>query len=105
MKRSIVKQILIKTLMVLPFTMGSLSMTLPSPVLAAPQEEDVLPVVNVNQAGIEELQQIRGIGPSLAERIISFRDEFGPFQAADDLAQVRGIGGVKLQQIKRQVTV
>ncbi|MBN1687937.1 MAG: helix-hairpin-helix domain-containing protein [Candidatus Omnitrophica bacterium] len=61
--------------------------------------------VNINKAGLEELQAIRGIGPALAERIVQFRKDNGPFETLEDLANVRGIGGAKLQKIKSQISV
>jgi competence protein ComEA len=65
---------------------------------------EIIPV-NINKAGVEELQAIRGIGPSLAERIVDYRNEYGLFVSTDDLAQVRGIGGTRLQKIKGQIAV
>ena len=65
---------------------------------------EVSKLVDINEAGSEELQAVRGIGPTIAERIIQYRDENGRFEQPDDLANVRGIGGAKLQQIKHQVS-
>ncbi|MCB9800033.1 MAG: ComEA family DNA-binding protein [Candidatus Omnitrophica bacterium] len=62
-------------------------------------------LVNINQAGAEELEAIRGVGPALANRIVEFRNENGPFETIDDLANVKGIGGAKLQKIRVQATV
>ncbi len=62
-------------------------------------------MVNVNKATAEELIKVRGIGPVMAKRIIEHRDKNGAFKAIDDLAQVQGIGGNKLQRIKDQVMV
>ena len=61
--------------------------------------------VNVNAASCEELQAVRGIGPVIADRIVQFRDANGMFESLDDLAQVRGIGGSRFQQVKEQLTV
>ena len=62
-------------------------------------------LVNVNKASAEELQVIRGIGPSLAERIIQYRDEHGRFEKVEDLVKVRGIGEAKFEKIKEQVSL
>ena len=62
-------------------------------------------VVNVNKASTEELIKVRGIGPVMAKRIIEHRDKNGSFKSIDDLTQVQGMGGNKLQRIKDQVTV
>ena len=62
-------------------------------------------VVNINKAGLEELQNVRGIGPALAERVIQYRDEHGRFERPEDLVNVRGIGEAKFQKIKSQISI
>lgn len=49
-------------------------------------------VVNVNTADESQLTLLPRVGPSIAGRIVEFREENGPFQAKDDLLLVRGIG-------------
>ena len=61
------------------------------------------PRVNVNRAQINELEQITGIGPALAARIVATRQRFGRFESAQDLLRVPGIGPVVLQRISEQV--
>lgn len=61
--------------------------------------------VNVNKAGAEELQTLKGIGPAIAQRILDYRAEHGPFKKPEELKQVRGIGEAKFEKIKNQVTV
>ncbi|MDR2379215.1 MAG: helix-hairpin-helix domain-containing protein [Bifidobacteriaceae bacterium] len=48
--------------------------------------------VNVNQAGAEALTALPGIGPVLADRIVQFRQDNGPFETLSDLGEVSGIG-------------
>ncbi|MFT0762978.1 ComEA family DNA-binding protein [Actinomyces sp. F1_1611] len=48
--------------------------------------------VDVNQADGPMLEQLPGIGPALAERILTYRNENGPFATPGDLRQVSGIG-------------
>jgi competence ComEA-like helix-hairpin-helix protein len=60
-------------------------------------------LVDVNRAQIKELEQITGIGPALASRIVATRQRFGPFERAEDLLRVPGIGPVVLQRISRQL--
>ena len=48
--------------------------------------------ININTADQEELIQLKRIGPSLAERIIAYREEHGPFMKPEDILNVRGIG-------------
>jgi competence ComEA-like helix-hairpin-helix protein len=52
--------------------------------------------LNVNTASLAELENIRGIGPVMAERIIAAR----PFKSADDLRRVKGIGDAKYAQVR-----
>ena len=48
--------------------------------------------IDVNAADLADLQMLPGIGPALADRIITDRDTRGPFDDAADLARVRGVG-------------
>ena len=61
--------------------------------------------VNINSAGVGELDSLPGIGPVLAQRIVDFRTENGPFKTVDDLANVSGVGPSILAKISGQVTV
>jgi competence protein ComEA len=55
--------------------------------------------VDVNLASAPELELLPGIGPSLAQKIIDYRETNGPFRAPDDLLQVSGIGPAKLEAL------
>jgi len=57
-------------------------------------------LLDLNSASREELQKIPGIGPVLAERLVRYREEHGPFGSPEDLLQVPGIGPSKLREIK-----
>jgi competence protein ComEA len=48
--------------------------------------------VDVNAATAAELEQLPRVGPSLARRIVAYREEHGAFRSVDDLRHVRGIG-------------
>lgn len=61
--------------------------------------------VNINSASASQLQQLPGIGPALAQRIIQYRDQNGSFAAVEDLKKVKGIGDVKFNKIKDLVCV
>ena len=62
-------------------------------------------MININTAGSDELQQLPGIGPVTAEKIIQYRESNGPFSSADDITNVSGIGEKTLQKIKSRITV
>ncbi len=62
-------------------------------------------VVNVNTASAVELQYLPRVGPSLAGRILEFRETNGPFDGIDELVAVRGIGETSLEKLKPFVTV
>jgi competence protein ComEA len=61
-------------------------------------------LIDVNRAGEEELQQLPGIGPTLARRIIEVR-QAAPFRSVEDLRRVRGIGVKTLEKLRPHVTV
>lgn len=64
----------------------------------APKEGGRL-LVDINRAGVDELERLPGIGPALAERIVADREVNGPFRRPEDLARVAGIGEKKLAQL------
>lgn len=67
--------------------------------------ENVTAKVNINTASQTELETLRGIGPSLAARIIEYRKECGKFKNINELRNVSGIGDTKFEQIKNNITV
>ena len=56
--------------------------------------------VNINTAGVSELDSLPGIGPVLAQRIVDWRTENGPFRSAEDLLNVEGIGRSTLENLQ-----
>ena len=61
--------------------------------------------VNLNLATSSQLEQLPGIGPVIAARILQHRDENGPFRQISDIQQVAGIGDVIYSKIKDQISV
>ena len=55
------------------------------------------PTVNINAANVEELTQLKRIGPKYAEKIVAYREANGPFKSADELVNVPGIGPKTLE--------
>lgn len=62
-------------------------------------------LVNINTANQEQLDTLPGIGPSLAQRIIDYRESSGPFQDIEDIKNVSGIGDKKYENLKDKITV
>jgi competence protein ComEA len=62
-------------------------------------------VVNINTADAEALMLLPRIGPSVAQRILEFREKNGRFKAAEDLMLVRGVGEKTFELIKPHVAV
>jgi competence protein ComEA len=61
--------------------------------------------VNINTAGVSELDAIPGIGPVLAQRIVDYRAQNGLFAAPEDLQNVSGIGAKTYEKMAPYVTV
>lgn len=61
--------------------------------------------IKLNQAGVEELCRLPGIGPGLASRIVDYRAKHGNFLASESLLNVPGIGQAKLAEIKPYLEV
>jgi comEA protein len=61
--------------------------------------------VDINQAGVTELTKLPGIGEQMAKRIVAYREENGPFEKAEDLMNVRGIGEKSFLKLRPRITV
>lgn len=72
---------------------------------AASEVAPAFPMVNVNTAGEEELTALPGIGPSLAGKIVEYREAHGAFAALEDLINVSGIGEAKLEELRDYAVV
>lgn len=64
-----------------------------------------LAAVNVNTATREQLDSLKGIGPTKAQAIIDYRTKNGPFKSIDDLEKVPGIGPATLKDIRGEVSL
>ncbi|MET8093711.1 ComEA family DNA-binding protein [Micromonospora sp. NPDC005220] len=82
--------------------------TPPPGVAAGPAAGDAAPAagpLNLNTATLAQLDALPGVGPVLAQRILTHRDQHGGFKSVGDLRQVDGIGDARYEQLKDLVTV
>jgi competence protein ComEA len=61
--------------------------------------------INLNTATLEQLDQLPGIGPALAQRIIDYRETVGPFTDIEQITEVSGIGDATFSKLKDLITV
>lgn len=61
--------------------------------------------VNINTASQEELDTLPGIGPSIALKIIDYREQNGKFNSIEEIKEVSGIGDAKYEKIKDSITI
>ena len=76
--------------------------------LPAPQPSHGKPIpplasIDVNTGDLATLEELPGIGPAMAQRIINYRTQYGPFITGDQLRNVKGIGPKKLAKIEPYV--
>lgn len=79
--------------------------TAPPAALPYRSETAVTGPININTASSAVLDQLPGIGPALAGRIIDYRKKNGPFQTVEEITKVSGIGPALLAKIKDRITV
>ncbi|HZO60651.1 MAG TPA: helix-hairpin-helix domain-containing protein [Solirubrobacterales bacterium] len=59
--------------------------------------------VSLNNATVEQLDELDGIGPATAQKILDYRQEHGGFSSVEDLKEVSGIGPKRYESLKEQV--
>ena len=62
-------------------------------------------LININTADEKELQNLKGVGPVIAGRIVEYRTNNGAFQSIEDIKKVRGIGAKTFEKMKDSITV
>lgn len=61
--------------------------------------------VDLNSASAAELSLLPGVGPTLAERIVEYRAQYGPFQSVAELDRVPGVGAAIVERVKPHATI
>lgn len=61
--------------------------------------------ININTATQEELETLSGIGESIAQSIIEYREQNGKFTSPEDIKNVSGIGDAKYEKLKDEICV
>jgi competence protein ComEA len=62
-------------------------------------------LININTASSQELEKLPGVGKSIAERIVAYREQYGRFRRAEHLMMVRGISDRKFRQMRAMIVV
>jgi competence protein ComEA len=56
--------------------------------------------LNINSASAKELENLPGVGKVIAERILAYREQYGPFRRPEHLMMVRGVSDRKFREIR-----
>jgi competence protein ComEA len=62
-------------------------------------------LININTATPDQLDNLPGIGPAIAQRIVEYRESMGSFSSIDQITEVKGIGPALFDEIKELITV
>ena len=68
-------------------------------------DETTSPILNINNANIEQLEKIKGIGAKKAQAIIEYRLQNGNFATIEDLSKVKGIGSTFIAKNRASMSV
>ncbi|MBA3276328.1 MAG: ComEA family DNA-binding protein [Chloroflexia bacterium] len=81
------------------------------PTLATPSDggngtpaDSASSLININTSGVSELDQLPGVGPAIAQRIVDYRETNGPFDSVDELAEIDGISEAMVEELRPLVT-
>ncbi len=86
------------------FLLLAISLLLASLSLAAKKKPPSHPI-NLNTASADQLEEVPGIGPATAQKILDTRKSYGAFKSIDDLLSIKGIGQKRLDKMRKYLTV
>lgn len=69
------------------------------------QQPETDGLIDLNTADRLLLETLPGIGPELADRILAYREEYGPFIAKEQIMDVEGIGEVRYEKLEPLITI
>jgi competence protein ComEA len=61
--------------------------------------------ININSAGLSELDKIPGVGPVTAQKIIDYREKYGVFNSIEDLKKIGGMGDKTIDKFRDKVDI
>ena len=64
-----------------------------------------IPMININTAGLSELDLLPGVGPAYAQRIVDYRTSHGGFKTIDEIKNVKGIGDATFAKMKQYLKI
>ena len=82
----------------------NLHLSSPAPILPEEKTVSASRVLDLNQADRAQLMTLPGIGPALANRILSYRDANGSFSSVAELLNIDGIGEERLEALLPYIT-
>jgi competence protein ComEA len=62
-------------------------------------------IININTASAGELESLPGIGETIAQDIIAYREKYGLFKSKEELKNVKGIGEIKFEKVKELISI
>jgi competence protein ComEA len=93
-------------IVILPLLIPGSTPMVPSAAAGVPTKADDSRVkININTATGKELEALPGVGEVIASRIITYREQNGPFRSVDDLIHVEGVSDRAIDSIRELVTI
>lgn len=74
-------------------------------IISSEEKNEDNKIVNINTASLAEIETLPGIGPSIATKIVEYREQNGKFKVIEDIKNVTGIGDSKFDKIKDYIKV